>query len=55
MHPGPATSPFSAVSFSPGVVAVLDSTSANPGASIVWAVGSSGTCCTANPLVLRNG
>ncbi|MGD0705632.1 MAG: hypothetical protein ABSA02_37835 [Trebonia sp.] len=33
----------------------LHSASATPGASIVWAVGSSGTCCTENPLVLQNG
>jgi hypothetical protein len=34
---------------------VLLSTSTIPGASIVWAVGTSGSCCTANPLVLQNG
>jgi len=34
----------------------LFSTSASPGASTVWAVGFSGTCCSAeNPLVLQNG
>jgi len=33
----------------------LYSTSTKPGASIVWAVGSSGVCCTENPLVLQNG
>jgi hypothetical protein len=34
---------------------VLLSTSTIPGASIVWAVGTSGSCCTANPLILQNG
>jgi hypothetical protein len=34
---------------------VLLSTSTIPGASIVWAVGTSGECCTENPLVLQNG
>jgi hypothetical protein len=34
---------------------VLLSTSTIPGASIVWAVGTSGACCTRNPLVLQNG
>jgi hypothetical protein len=34
---------------------VLLSTSTIPGASIVWAVGTSGSCCTENPLVLQNG
>lgn len=33
----------------------LNAVSAKPGASIVWAVGASGTCCTENPLVLQNG
>jgi hypothetical protein len=34
---------------------VLLSTSTLPGTSIVWAVGTSGECCTDNPLVLQNG
>ena len=34
---------------------VLLSTSTIPGASIVWAVGTSGECCTENPLILQNG
>ncbi|MGD0560201.1 MAG: hypothetical protein ABSA93_35195 [Streptosporangiaceae bacterium] len=38
-----------------GSPSVLLSASTNPGASIVWAVGSSGECCTENPLILQNG
>lgn len=38
-----------------GSVSVLESASTSPGASIVWAVGHSGACCTENPLVLQNG
>jgi hypothetical protein len=34
---------------------VLLSTSTIPGASIVWAAGTSGSCCSQNPLVLQNG
>jgi hypothetical protein len=33
---------------------VLNSASTIPGASIVWAVGTSGACCTENPLILQN-
>jgi hypothetical protein len=35
--------------------ASLSGVSTNPGASIVWAVGTTGVCCTENPLVLQNG
>jgi hypothetical protein len=38
-----------------GSTSILRATSATPGASTVWAVGSSGVCCTENPLVLQNG
>jgi hypothetical protein len=38
-----------------GSPSVLLSASTNPGASIVWAVGTSGECCTENPLILQNG
>jgi hypothetical protein len=33
----------------------LSDVSTNPGASIVWAVGTTGVCCTENPLILQNG
>lgn len=38
-----------------GSASKLCSTSTTPGAGIVWAVGSSGACCSLNPLVLQNG
>jgi len=38
-----------------GSPSVLRSTSASPGTSIIWAIGTSGTCCTENPLILQNG